>query len=515
MVRAADDLVMPAAQEPAGVCGNARQTVLQTEFRTERQQSGRASGMPLMTWTRPVRRRLVLSGLLAALLAISACRSPHASQADAASNQRRPLEIWWSQGYYPEETDAIELIVQQWRRQTGQPVRLSLFSENEILAKADAISRGGPAPDVLYGYGINDTSAPRLAYLGQLVAVDDVIESIRKDLLPGIHESIVYLNKQTGRRAAYAVPISRHSVAIHFWRDLLNEQKPGAVESTGRTLDRAIPSDWNQFWAFWQQQQRRLHVLGYKDIYGLGLPMSTQARDTTYVFEYFLEAYNVKVYDRNGRLTIRRHRDGLIQALRDYTNHYRNRFVPPTSRRWADADNNVNFLSSQSLMTINPTLSIPGSQIADDIAYKERLGSLPWPRKPNGSPLPSSLFVKQLVVFDRGKIGTAKSFVTFLLRPGHLSKFVEGSQGRFLPVVRQIDAMPFWQNPDDPHIRIGRASLRNPRLPTFLLNPAYSEVVSRNVWSTAVEQVAGGEVSAEKAADEAIEAIEKIDRGWK
>lgn len=464
---------------------------------------------------RPVNRRRVLVGLIGVLFSITACRAPNASRGDAGSNQKRPLEIWWSQGYYPEETDAIEFIVQEWRRQTGQPVRLSLFSENEILAKADAISRGGPAPDVLYGYGINDTAAPRLAYLGQLVAVDDVIEPIRKDLLPGIHDSVVYLNKQTGLRHAYAVPISRHSVVIHFWRDLLNEQKPGAVEPSGRALDQSIPKDWKGFWAFWEQQQRRLQALGFEDIHGLGLPMSAQARDTTYIFEYFLEAHNVKVYDRGGKLVLRQHRDGLIRALEDYTSRYRNGFVPPASLRWADADNNVNFLSSQSLMTINPTLSIPGSQIADDIAYKERLGSLPWPRKPDGSPLPSSLFVKQLVIFDRGKVKTAKSFVSFLLKPANLSKFVEGSQGRFLPVVRQLDAMPFWQNPGDPHIRIGRESLRNPRLPAFLLNPAYSEVVSRNVWSTAVEQVAGGEASAEKAADEALESIEKIDRGWK
>lgn len=471
-------------------------------------------GMHLMTLNRPVRRRWVVLGLIAALLSVSACRSPHASPGDAALNRKRPLEIWWSQGYYPEETDAIESIVQAWRRQTGQPVRLSLFSENEILAKADAISRGGPAPDVLYGYGINDTSAPRLAYLGKLVAVDDVVESIRKDLMPGTHESVVYLNKLTGRRDVYAVPISRHSVAIHFWRDLLNEQKPGAVEDSGKAFDQSIPRDWNGFWAFWEQQQRRLQALGYDDIHGLGLPMSTQARDTSYIFEYFLEAYNVKVYDRDGKLTIRQHRDGLVQALRDYTSRYRNHFVPSASLRWADADNNINFLSSQSLMTINPTLSIPGSQIADDIAYKERLGSLPWPRKPDGSPLPSSLFVKQLVLFDRGKVDTAKSFVGFLLKPDNLSKFVEGSQGRFLPVVRQIDAMAFWQNPDDPHIRIARESLRNPRLPAFLRNPAYSEVISRNVWSTAVEQVSSGKVSADQAADEAIKSIEKIDRGW-
>jgi len=468
-----------------------------------------------MTLIRPVRRRRVMLGLLAALVGISACGGPNASQRDAASDRRRPLEIWWSQGYYPEETDAIEFIVQEWRRQTGQPVRLSLFSENEVLAKADAISRGGPAPDVLYGYGINDTSAPRLAYQGRLVEVEDVVAPIRGDLLPGIHESVVYLNKQTGRRHVYAVPISRHSVAIHFWRDLLNEQKAGVVEGSARTSDQAIPKDWKGFWSFWEQQQRRLQALGFDDIHGLGLPMSTQARDTTYIFEFFLEAHNVKVYDQSGKLAIRQYRDGLIKALDDYTSHYRNRFVPPASLRWADADNNVNFLSSQSLMTINPTLSIPGSQIADDIAYKERLGSLAWPRKPDGSPLPSSLFVKQLVIFDRGKVKTAKSFVSFLLKPANLSKFVEGSQGRFLPVVRQLDAMPFWQNPDDPHIRIGRDNLRNPRLPAFLKNPAYSEVVSRNVWSTAVEAVASGELSAEKAADQAIESIEKIDRGWK
>lgn len=466
--------------------------------------------MPL---PRPIRRRALL-GLIALLFGIGACRSPNGSW-DTPANRKRPLEIWWSQGYYPEETDAIESIVQEWRRKSGQSVKLTLFSENEILAKADAIIRGGPAPDVLYGYGINDTSVPRLAYLGKLVAVEDLIAPLRKDLLPGIHESIVYLNRQTGSRKPYAVPISRHSVYIHFWRDLLHEQSPAEAQGSGLAKGEAIPTDWQGFWSYWEQQQRRLQDLGFGDIYGLGLPMSSEARDTTYIFECFLEAFNVKIYDPSGKLVVRQYRDRIIKALKDYTSHYRRKAVPSSSRNWADADNNINFLSSQSLMTINPTMSIPGSQIADDIAYKERLGSLPWPRKPDGSPLPSSLYVKQLVLFDRGKVDVAKSFVRFLLQPSNLAQFVEGSLGRFLPVVRQIDAMPFWQNREDPHIQIARQMLRNPRLPLFLLNPAYSEVVSGNVWSLAVQRLAGGEITPEQAADEAIRAIEAIDRSWK
>jgi multiple sugar transport system substrate-binding protein len=455
-----------------------------------------------------MKRREILSlGLMAGIL--SSCRSLVLPGSPDGNGAGQDLEVWWSEGYYPEETDAIESVCNAWARKSGKTVTLSFFSENEISAKAQSTLNGGPTPDILYGYGINDTTVPALSFRDQIVPLTDIVAPIKNDLLPGVLDGISYLNRETKIKTIYGAPLSQHSVNLHYWQDLLEE-------ATGTTDTATIPRNWRGFWQFWSDCQSKLREKSYNDVFGMALPMSSQSRDTSYIFEFFLEAHGVELINAAGQFQLDNPeiRRRVIAALRDYTGLYREKNVPPMATSWGDPDNNINFLSSLSLMTANPTLSIPGSQLSDEVAYFERLGSLPWPKRLDGKSLRSFDSIKQAVVFKGSNVNAAKNLLAFLLEPENLSRYVEGSQGRFLPVTRRIMAMPYWRNPKDQHIQTAKKNLETVKTPSWILNPAYSVVITKNVWGYAIEGIAKGTKSVEKAADDAIDEMREIVEAW-
>jgi multiple sugar transport system substrate-binding protein len=454
------------------------------------------------------RRDFIAIGVASSLLA--SCKSLGLPGNSNSKQSKRDLEVWWSEGYYPEETDAIETIFANWQRITGNKVNLSFFSENELAAKANSAIAGGPTPDLLYGYGINDTVVPILSYNNKLTALDDVVKPIRDDLLPGVIDGVTYLNKQTKVKSIYAVPISQHSVNLHYWKDLVEE----AFGGTDKKIN--ISNNWKDFWEFWRTTQKSLRKKGYDEIYGMALPMSSLARDTSYIFEFFLEAHNAKIVSPSGKLNIEdpATRQKIINAIEDYTRNYKEKYVPAKATTWADPDNNINFLSSLSVMTANPTLSIPGSQLSDEIAYFERLGSLPWPNKLDGSPMQSFISVKQAIVFNSSNVAKAKDLLAYVLKTENLSRYVEGSQGRFLPTTKSIMAMPFWHNAKDIHIATAKQILKSSKVASWVVNPAYSEVIAKNIWGKAIEAIATGSLTTPKAVDAAITEIRTIFAGW-
>ena len=454
------------------------------------------------------RRDFIAIGVAGGLLA--SCKSLGLPGAGGINQSKHDLEVWWSEGYYPEETDAIETIFANWQRLTGNKINLSFFSENELAAKANSAIDGGPTPDLLYGYGINDTVVPVLSYNNQLVALDEVVKPIQDDLLPGVIDGVTYLNKQTKNKSIYAIPISQHSVNLHYWKDLVEEA------FGGNDQNKKIPNEWNAFWDYWHASQKALRQKGYDEIHGMSLPMSGLARDTGYIFEFFLEAHNANILTPSGKLNVEDPviRQKIISAVNDYTRNYKDKYVPPKATSWSDADNNINFLSSLSVMTSNPTLSIPGSQLSDEIAYFERLGSLPWPNKLDGSPMRSFISVKQAVVFKGSNVAKAKDLLAYLLKTENLSRYVEGSQGRFLPTTKSIMAMPFWHNTKDVHIATAIQNLKSSKKSGKTLNSAYCDVINKNIWGKAIEAVATGSLSTEKAVDGAITEIRTIFAGW-
>ncbi|MCP9825347.1 ABC transporter substrate-binding protein [Synechococcus sp. EJ6-Ellesmere] len=474
----------------------------------ERQAPQRSSAR---AGSRPVRGRLSrrqLLGLGAGAMLLAGCRSKGPS---SLIRSGRPLEIWWSQGYYPEEADAIEAIVSDWQQRSGGRVHLSFFSESAIEAKASSILRGGPQPDILYGYGLNETVLPLLAWKGMLADLSAQLKPLTSQLVEGVVQAVSYRNNLTGQRGIYAAPVAQQACNIHYWRDLLAEL------DTSPDLPPKIPQSWQEFWLFWQHAQPLLRLKGFTDVYGVGLPMSPLASDTSNIFEYFLQAHGAALLDDQGRLQVEDQgvRERIAAALSDYTSSYLGGFVPPDASQWSDVDNNISFLSSLSLMTVNPTLSIPGSQTADETTYYERIRTIPWPQRLDGQPMEAILSVKQLVVLKAcPDLDLARDFVSFFLQPDNTDRFLQGGQGRFLPVLRPLLKSPVWSNPQDPHLRVALQILERRRESNIVLNPAYSEVFKQNVWGLAIHAIVKEKIPVGQATEDAINSIRRIFEQW-
>ena len=454
------------------------------------------------------RRQFTNLSLFLLGLTLSNCSREANAPDNIQSSKSDSVRIWWSQGFYPEETEALRRLIDQWQTDSGLPVELTLYSEGDILKEAErAISAGNP-PDILYSHDADLTFIPKLAWDNQLADVSDVIKPIESEYGPTVLNGIKYLNQTTGQRNYYAVPITQTTNHIHYWQPLLDSINQNAEN---------IPEDWDGFWQFWADGQEPIRALGQPNFYSMGLPMSASASDTFFIFEQFLEAFNVRLLSNTGELQLdtTQVREGIIRAIEAYTEFYQEKYVPPEAVDWGNADNNVTFLSRSTLMTVNPTLSIPGSQRQDKFTYEEQLVTTPWPNKPNGDPMTSLVSIKQVVIFESSQYKQeAKKFLSYLIQPENLKRYIQGSQGRFFPLTADLLQDPFWQDSTDPHILAASQQFYRTRPFGQALNPAYSEVQKQNIWGRTIADVVGENVSVEAATDKAIEQIKAIFQEW-
>ena len=443
-------------------------------------------------------------------LALTGC----AEQAEPTVPHRTndALVIWWERGYYAQEDEAIKAVIDRWEAKTGNSIELSLLDQDVVLRETKNALQTGQVPDIVLSYEASYTSIPTWAWQGQLADVSSVTTSLKDNYSASALKAAELYNNVAQKRSAYAVPLKQHTVHIHYWRDLLG--KAGFSEAD-------IPTEWDAFWNFWKQAQDNLHAQGHTDIYGLGLTMSREASDTFSNFNQVLEAYDVPLLDNDGNLLVEdpQVRQQIIAALDWYTRFYKEGYVPAEATDWIDSGNNIAFLNRQVLMVVNPTLSIPGSQREDDQElYLNQLATIEFPNEPDGEPPTYIVNIPQLVVFAKSpnqKI--AKDFITYLMQPDNLAPYLEGSLGRFFPVMPKLTTAPFWNTPADPHIFTGTQQFQtgNTRAGYHSLSPAYSSVDIENVWGQAIERIVVENVSPDAAADEALSRIQTIFADWK
>lgn len=450
--------------------------------------------------------RAVAAGVSAS--AISAVLSAGGSPALAAQDSGQVV-VWWNKSYYPEEDAALEAVVANWEEETGNTVELSYFTTEDLPKKILSAVEAGSPPDVAFAH-LNDWQInPRLAWNGQLEDVSDVVEPMANEYTQAALDSVSLFNNTVGERSYYAIPLEAQMMHIHYWKNLLEE--------AGLSPD-DIPTDWDAFWDFWIQVQNTLRDQGKEDIYGLGLPMSAQATDTYFLFQQFLEAYDVKFMDDNGQLLFddQAVMDGIAQVLDWEAKFYTEGAVPPGAINWLDPDNNLNFINQTTVMTPNPSLSIPASQAEDETVYFEQMGTQAMPNGPDGNPLTYMVSIKSAIIFSdsQNKEG-GKEFMSYLIQPEHLADYLKASLGRWFPVMPSVMEDPFWAETDDPHIAASFQQFQQDTRPfQTSLNPAYGEVLAQNSWGNALGSIIVGGATGEQAAQQAATEIKQIFERW-
>jgi multiple sugar transport system substrate-binding protein len=420
------------------------------------------------------------------------------------------LVVWWEEGYYAQEDEAIREIIAAFEQSSGKQVELTFYEDAELLHKLGAALEAGRPPGFAFGVELSEYLAP-WAFEDRLVDLSDGVGHFSDLFDSEVLGWVMVLNGRTEQKALYGLPIGRSTMHIHVWKSLL--------ERAGLTLA-DIPKEWEAFWSFWcdRVQPAVRKATGRGDIWGIGQPMSAQGVDANEAFLQFLAVYDADYVTRDGRLVIDdpEVRRNLVEAMDSYTRVYRKGCTPPDAVSWDSAGNNKAFLAQSVVMTLNQTLSIPNALKAtrpED--YYENIETIEWPLGPSGEPFPIFGMVAPAMAFKGGgQAAAAEEFVSFLVSQGWLAHYLNFSGERWLPPMPKLLDQPFWLDPSDPH-RMASVIQVSSR-PLALHYAAVSgdwrhdRAHQERVWAKAIHRVATEGISPEQAVDEAIVRIKQI-----
>ncbi|CAN5635666.1 ABC transporter substrate-binding protein [soil metagenome] len=429
------------------------------------------------------------------------------------------LTVWWVKGFYKSEDDALfEAIKKYEAKHKDVKIELSQYPIQDMIPKTVAALDSGNPPDVAYADVYDFQVTGKWAFDGKLEDISSVINPIRARFAPNTVETTFLYNDANKTRAYYAFPIKQQTMHIQYWIDMLADA--GFKESD-------IPTDWKGYWSFWcDKVQPASRAKTGQRTFGIGQPLGVDSSDSFYSFLTFMDAYNVKLVNDSGKLLVDDPsvRAGLIGALTDYVAPYQKGCSPPSSTSWKDPDNNVAFHNKTTVMTHNATISIAAKWLDDmnnqalkpeerELArknYTERIRTAGFPNKPDGTKMVYRTAVKTGVIFKQAKNkARAKEFVSFLMQEENLTPYVEGSLGRWFPVMKTAQQRPFWKA--DPH----RLSVYNQYANgtvtfEFAKNYKFTILNNENVWAKAANRVINEKVPVDKAVDEMIARIKTV-----
>jgi len=452
--------------------------------------------------------RRILAG--AAALAVAFAAVPGQAQ--------DKLTVWWVKGFYKSEDDALYAAIKKYEQKTGTKIELSQYAVQDMNAKSVAALDAGTVPDIAYSDTYDVQTAGKWAFDGKLEDLSDVLGPMKDRFEPVALSTANLYSDKAKKKAYYAFPIKQQTLHIQYWKDML--EKAGFKESD-------IPGTWKEYWSFWcDKVQPGIRKATGQRLYGTGFPMGVESTDSFQSFLSWVDAYNVKLVDDNGKLLVDDPavKKGLVAALTDYTQPYMKGCTPPSSTTWKDPDNNVAFHNKTIVMTHNYTISIaakwlddanneqltPEQRAAGKKAYEEQIATAGFPKKPDGSPMVYRTAVKVGVIFEASKNkAKAKDFLKFLMEEDNLRPYVEGALGRWFPVTLASQASPFWQA--DKHRKAVYDQFKAGTTPfEFTKNYKFTILNNENAWAKAMNRVVNEKVPVDKAVDELIARIKAV-----
>ncbi len=432
------------------------------------------------------------------------------------------LTVWWVKGYYKAEDDALFAAIKKFEAANPKiKIDLSQYPIQDTIPKTVSALDSGSPPDVAYSDVYDFQVTGKWAFDGKLEDISSIITPIKDKFAKNTVETTWLLNGETKKRSYYAFPMKQQTMHIQYWSDMLEEA--GFKEAD-------IPKTWKEYWTFWcDKVQPAYRKKAGERIYGVGNPMGVDSSDSFYSFLTFADAYNVKMVDDEGKLLVDdpQVKKGLVGAMTDYTNIYKAKCSPPSSTSWKDPDNNVAFHNKTTILTHNATISIvakwlddmnnpnltPEQQAKARKNYSELIRTAGFPKKPDGSTMVYRAAVKTGVIFkDAKNKEAAKKFVSFMLEPENLTPYVEGSLGRWFPVMKEAQQSPFW-NADKHRKAVHDQFMDGTVNFEFTKNWKFTILNNENVWAKAMNEVINQGVSVDKAVDNMVARIKEVAGG--
>ena len=425
--------------------------------------------------------------------------------------QAADLVVWWEEGYYAQEDEALREIIaafEQEQRQAGRARLLSAGRSCPTRSRRRSRPAGRPTSPSASSLA---TTFREWAFEDRLVDLTDTVGSFSNLFDPNQLDRAMLLNARTGQRALYGLPMGRIANHVHVWKSLL-EQAASRSTTSPRSGSRSGRSGATRC------SRRCARRLGRDDIWGIGLPMSVEANDTVDQFFQFVAAYEADYVTRDGQLVIDdpEIRQRLVKAIDSYTAIYRKGCTPPDSVTWDDGGNNEAFLAQTVVMTPNYALDPERAQArASGRLLREHRDhrmatwparrALPDPRRvlPRGGlqgrrqrrhrqgvrPLPRGRgladALSRLLRRAHAAIDTGAARPAVLARPERPAPHGRGDAGRVAPAALTITPPP-------------RAIWR------------HDQVYNERVWAKAIHRIVTEGISPEQAVDEAIARIKQI-----
>jgi multiple sugar transport system substrate-binding protein len=186
-------------------------------------------------------RRSVLRNSLA-LAAAGTLARPYIANAAAAT-----AEVWWTQGFIPEEDESIKKIVADYEKASGNTIELSIMPFAPQRQKIVSAVTSGVVPDL---FPNNPAEIIALyAWDNKLVDVTDIVETRREEYTETALLNTFCYNSVEKKRSFYGVPYTTATLPNHVWRPL--------VEKAGYKIE-DIPKTWDAYYDFFKEVQKKL-----------------------------------------------------------------------------------------------------------------------------------------------------------------------------------------------------------------------------------------------------------------
>jgi multiple sugar transport system substrate-binding protein len=439
-----------------------------------------------------ISRRSALGGLgaVAAAVTIKPRRAKAAGE----------LNVWWTQGFYEAENKAVIEMMAAWEKRTGSKVNLTIMNQTDVITKLIAGMQVGDVPDLVHTVTGDRFLVPRAAWNDQLEDVSDVVETQRGEFTETAIAGSRFYNAKLKKYSFYGVPTKCSSLLDSIWLPLVEEAGFARAD---------IPTSQDKFHEFFQVAQDKLRAKG-KRIFGLGFSMATKEADSGNLFHQFLVTYGgAGIVTPDGKLNIDdpKVRKAAMTTLERLTTPFKKGYVPPGAINWGDVDNNNAFFAKQIVMTPNATISIAAAQMdKPDVYFKEIITRGP-PTDNDGKPVASVLAITPTIIPKGAKnVDGAKAFLRDFIQPANMNAYLKETRARYLPVMMSnIKSDPYWTDPKDPHRPVAvEAGLIQPTVPWWMsYNPAYSAVLSEQIWPQAEANITQKNMTVEQATDEA------------
>ena len=443
-------------------------------------------------------RRSVLRGSVG-LAAAGVLTRPHVAHSAATT-----AEVWWNQGFAPEEDVAFCAMVADYEKASGNSIDFTILPNASLRQKEVSAIASGVVPDVMEVADFR--FAPLNVWEDKLLDISDVVEPQKSQFSPVAVSSCYLYNNVTKQRSCYVAPVKMAGWLFHMWRPLL--------EKAGYKIEN-IPNTWDAFLDFFKPVQDELRAQGMPNIYAYGYQLIGNGFDPIATFNAFTIAYGGKdLVTPDGKLHTDDPwvREAAIKAMVKLTMPFKLGYVPPAVVGWRDVDYDNAFHAKLIVMDFVGSASTEVALCSNREDYDD-IVSKGHPLSNDRKQVPAQIGVLGPAI-PKGatNVAVAKEFIKYAIQPKVLNQYLKAGRGRWmLPVPEVAKADPFWFH-QDPHRTVyAEEALVKPTLPLYeAFNPAMAEVNAEHVFSIAMLDVMNNGMTSEQAIDKAFARAEAI-----